>query len=165
VSVILREEAEGDRAAVVALIDDAFAGRPYASGTEALLPAALHEAGAATVALVAEDEGRILGQALFSPVTIDGRPSSWHGLGPVAVAPHRQRQGIGSALILEGLARLKALGSEGCVVEGDGAYYGRFGLRRPERLQAPGLPAEFVFVLPFAEEPQGAVGFHPAFSS
>ena len=39
-----------------------------------------------------------------------------------------QRTGIGSHRMTEGLARLKALGAEGCVVPGEPACYGRCGL-------------------------------------
>ncbi|TNC50211.1 N-acetyltransferase [Rubellimicrobium rubrum] len=159
----IRDEEGGDREAVAALVVSAFAGRPYASGTEARIHAALHDAGAATVALVAEDTGRVVGQVIVSPVTLDGGPSGWHGLGPVAVLPERQGQGIGSGLIVEALTRLRGLGSGGCVLLGDGGYYGRFGFRPPRGLHAPGLPAEHLFVLPFGDEPTGAVGYHPAF--
>ena len=162
---VLRDEQAADRPDVAALIDGAFAGRPYASGTEARIHAALHEASAATLALVAEEDGRIVGQALFSLVTIDSRASAWHGLGPVAVAPDRQRQGIGQTLIREGLTRLRTIGAQGCVVLGDGRYYGRFGYRSPAALHAAGLPAEHVFVLPFGREPRGSVAFHPAFGA
>ncbi len=48
-------------------------------------------------------------------------------MGPVAVTPERQKQGIGSALIREGLERLRQAGYELLVVEGSPAYYPRFG--------------------------------------
>jgi putative acetyltransferase len=150
---------------VAALVASAFRDRPYASGWEYRIPAALHEAGVATAALVAELEGRIVGQAVFSPVTLDGAASNWHALGPVAVTPERQREGIGGRLIVDGLARLHLLGSGGCVVLGDGGYYRRFGFRPPRGLSAIGLPPEFFFVLPFGPEPEGAVIFHSAFDA
>lgn len=48
-------------------------------------------------------------------------------LGPLAVAPHHQRQGIGAQLVREGLRRLSAAGKPAVLVLGDPAYYGRFG--------------------------------------
>ena len=49
------------------------------------------------------------------------------GLAPVAVAPGRQRRGIGSALIREGHRRLVEQGESLVFVLGDPAYYTRFG--------------------------------------
>ncbi|WP_442504009.1 GNAT family N-acetyltransferase [Marinivivus vitaminiproducens] len=151
--------------AVEGLIREAFAGKPYSGGNEADIMAGLRRAGAATVALVAEDgEGALVGQIVFSPVTIEGRPSDWHALGPVAVKPERQGQGIGAALIEAGLARLARLGSAGCVLLGDPGYYRRFGFRRMERLRVDDLPAEYLMARPAdGVEPSGTLAFHPAF--
>ena len=51
------------------------------------------------------------------------------GLAPVAVHPSFQKQGIGSALIREGLDRAKKDRWRCVFVLGDPAYYGRFGFR------------------------------------
>ncbi len=160
--MIVRAEGPADHAAVAALIDEAFSPMAFASGGEAAIVAALRRAGGVTLGLVAEDAGQVVGQATFSPVTIDGRDSSWHALGPIAVAPERQGQGIGTALIADGLARLRALGSAGCVLTGSG-YYRRFGFRNSERMRVEGYPPEHFLVLPFASEADGIVAFHPAF--
>lgn len=163
-AVPIRDETDIDVAAVQAVIADAFARTPYSDGSEPRIMADLRAAGAAVVSLVAEDAGGIAGQVVFSPVTVDGRPSAWHALGPLSVRPDRQRRGIGSSLVEAGLARLRGLGSEGCVLLGNPAYYRRFGFRRDDRLDAPGLPAEYFQVLPFGDAiPVGAVGFHAAF--
>jgi putative acetyltransferase len=50
-------------------------------------------------------------------------------LAPVSVVPKRQNQGIGSALVREGLARCAALGFDACAVLGEPEYYARFGFR------------------------------------
>ena len=98
----------------------------------------------------------------ISPVTIDERPSDWHALGPVAVAPGRQGEGIGEALVSEGLKRLRALGSAGCVLVGS-EYYRRFGFDNSTAMWVEGYPAHDFLVLPFGEEAEGVVAFHPAF--
>src|SRR5438094_5697646 len=56
------------------------------------------------LSLVAERDGEILGHVLFSPVAVQGEGESWAllALGPVAVRPPWQRQGIGSRLIRTG---------------------------------------------------------------
>lgn len=78
--------------------------------------------------LVAEAGAQIVGHIAFSPLRLDG-DRHWRGaiLAPLAVAPERQKQGVGSALIETGLSRLAGEGIEWLCVYGDPAYYGRFG--------------------------------------
>lgn len=158
----VRPEQRADFGPVEVLIEDAFAPMPFSSGTEAQIVTALREADAVTVGLVADDDGEIVGQVTFSPVTIDGAESGWHALGPVAVAPGRQGEGIGEALITEGLSRLRALGSAGCVLTGS-AYYRRFGFDNSTAMRVEGYPPEDFMVLAFGEQTNGVVAFHPAF--
>lgn len=72
---------------------------------EAILVERLRQNNAITLSLVAEQDGQILGHILFSPVTITDGEFQWQaiGLGPMAVMPEFQHQGIGSALIRAGL--------------------------------------------------------------
>src|SRR5688572_11176649 len=161
---MIRDQQPDDDAVVRRLVGDAFRGRPYSDGREPAILDALRAAGALTVALVAEEDGEILGQVAFSPVAIDGAARDWYGLGPVAVRPDRQGQGIGQALIRAGLDRIRALGAQGCVLAGAPGYYSRFGFTADPRLQSPGIPPQYFLVLPFAAEvPGGTVTFHPAF--
>ncbi|HSL20136.1 MAG TPA: N-acetyltransferase [Vicinamibacterales bacterium] len=93
---------------------------------EARLVDALRAAGQLRISLVATIGGDVVGHVAFSPVTIDGTECGL-GLAPVAVLPEHRRQGIGAALIREGLA---AAGRTGCglvVLVGEPAYYSRFG--------------------------------------
>ena len=144
----------------------AFAGAGHGNGGEAAIVAGLRAAGALAVSLVAEAEGRILGHAAFSPITISGHPGRWFGLGPVSVLPERQRTGIGTALIEEGLARLAASGAKGCVVLGDPAYYRRFGFVSDNRLVYPAAPARYFQTLALSgEPPAGEVAYHSAFDA
>lgn len=77
--------------AVTAVIREAFAGKPYSEGKEAAIAAALRDAQADVVALVAVDgQGDVVGQIQFSPVTLDGRPSDWHALGRSLCEPTRR---------------------------------------------------------------------------
>lgn len=161
---MIREQRPEDDARVRQLVEDAFRGRPYSDGTEAPIVEALRAAGALTVPLVAEEDGEILGQVAFSLVAINGAIRDWYGLGPVAVRPDRQGQGIGQALIRAGLDRIRALGAKGCVLAGAPGYYGRFGFAADPRLQSPGIPPQYFLVLPFGTEvPDGTVTFHAAF--
>ena len=110
---IIRDERPEDAAAIAALTERAFSGMPYASGSEAEIPARLRAAGALTQSLIAESAGELIGHAAFSPAVLDNDPN-WFGLGPVSVEPELQRSGIGSALIKAGLDRLRQTGAPGC---------------------------------------------------
>jgi putative acetyltransferase len=143
----------------------AFADHPYSHQTEHLIVDALRAAGALTVSLVAEVDGDVVGHVAFSPVQIDGKDCMWFALGPVAVLPRLQRQGIGQEMIREGLRILRGLGARGCVLVGDPAYYCRFGFRNDPGLLMEGVPPEYLLCLPMMEpDPQGHVSHHSAFS-
>jgi putative acetyltransferase len=60
-------------------------------------------------------------------VEVADREISAIGLAPLAVAPALQRQGVGSRLVRQGLARLRECGEAIVFVLGDPAFYGRFG--------------------------------------
>jgi putative acetyltransferase len=120
----IRNEQPGDEAAIHAIVSQAF-GR----AAEADLLKSLRGKGKAVVSLVAEEEGQVLGQVLFSPIVIEtvAAKHAALGLAPLAVLPAFQRLGIGSALVSAGLARCRELGHTRVVVVGEPAYYARFG--------------------------------------
>jgi len=118
------------------------------------------------VSLVAELDGRVVGHIAFSPVAFSDGTRDWYGLGPVSVLPEYQRQGIGRALVKEGLSRLKAMHARGCCLVGHPDYYRQFGFRNAPGLMLEGVPPEFFFALPFdGPMPQGTVAFHEAFAA
>ena len=164
--MIIREEEPKDFVAIRSVISAAFKEKPYSRQTEAAIVEALRAANALTISLVAMDEGDVIGHIAFSLVKIDGCDLHWYGLGPVAVRPDRQGQGVGNALVREGLQRLMAVGATGCVVLGDPAYYSRFGFRVDPGLRLAGLPPEHFMALPFTEEiPRGMVKYHAGFEA
>jgi predicted N-acetyltransferase YhbS len=73
------------------------------------------------------DDGALVGAILFSRMRYAQDARDAFVLGPVAVAPERQGQGIGQALIRHGLDALRARGVDVALTYGDPAYYGRFG--------------------------------------
>jgi putative acetyltransferase len=80
------------------------------------------------ISLVAEEDGTIVGHIMFSPVRLVGADDvQAMALAPMAVAPARQRAGIGSALVRDGLARCRQQGAEALFVVGHPEYYPRFG--------------------------------------
>ncbi|MBA3811849.1 MAG: N-acetyltransferase [Caulobacteraceae bacterium] len=161
----VRDETIADAPAVGKLIAEAFAGAPISDGNEAGIVERLRSEGALTISLVAEDEGRIVGHAAFSPVAIDGNQGSWFGLGPVAVAPCSQDRGVGRALVEEGLNRLRDIGAHGCVVLGEPVYYGRFGFSHDPNLRYGRTGKHFQRLVLGGVESVGEVRYHPAFGS
>lgn len=162
----IRSEASADQAVIRRITDAAFAGGEHSSGTEGAIVDALRDAGALTVSLVAEVDGQPVGHVAFSPVMVDGQDIGWFGLGPVSVRPDRQGRGIGSALIREGLGRLRWRGAKGCVVLGDPDYYLRFGFGHDPDLRYEGAPPEYFMRLVMAgPAPAGSVAYHAAFEA
>ena len=86
---------------------------------------AIRDAGAVTLALVAVSDGAVVGHILFSPLTVGTEAGA--ALGPMAVRPAYQRQGIGSQLVAQGLERLREQGCPFVVVIGHPEFYPRFG--------------------------------------
>lgn len=83
-----------------------------------------------------EGEGRALGAVFFSRLVYDQDPRAVFVLGPAAVAPDRQRAGIGQALIAQGVDALRAAGVDVLLTYGDPAYYARAGFRPIDQAQA-----------------------------
>ncbi len=129
----LSAETPDDRWEVEALFDLCFA-----PGREALSSYRLRD-GVAPVpglSLVARDGDGILGGAIrFWPVRVGREPALL--LGPVAVHPTRQGEGLGAVLIRDGLASGTRQGWERAMLVGDAAYYGRFDFRHLPGVQMP----------------------------
>ncbi len=81
------------------------------------------------LSLVAERDGQPAGHALFSPLVIRllGKDVRAVLLGPIAVDPGHQRQGIGEALINEGHRIARDKGYSLSFLVGHPTYYPRFG--------------------------------------
>lgn len=166
VLIMIRKESAADHEAISEVTRAAFENHPYTRGTEEFIIKALRAAGALTLSLVAEVGGRVVGHIAFSPVTISDGSRNWHGLGPVSVSPEFQRQGIGKALVNEGLSLLKASGAGGCVLVGDPEFYGRFGFRNLPELVLEGVSQKYFLALTFGKNAaRGAVVFHEGFAA
>jgi putative acetyltransferase len=124
VATFVRRERPGDRAAIRDINEQAFG-----HAVEAELVDALRARGQATLSIVAVRGDQVVGHILFSPVTIEagGRTTPALGLGPMAVLPAHQREGIGAALVRAGLDECRRAGHGCVVVLGHPDYYPRFG--------------------------------------
>ena len=145
--ITIRPEEPKDHSAVRALNLAAFE-----DGPEAELVDTLRASCRDHLSLVAEEEGRIVGHILFTPVALESPEGTAEGMGlaPMAVLPDRQREGIGSALVSRGLEMLVEWSTPFVVVLGHPEYYPRFGFelasRRGLRSQWDGVPDEAFMV-------------------
>lgn len=82
-----------------------------------------------------DETDQVAGAIRFWPVRVGGVPSLL--LGPVAVHPTHQSEGLGGALIRDGLATALEDGWERVMLVGDAPYYGRFGFSKLEGVEMP----------------------------
>lgn len=128
----LRQETPDDWWAVETLFDLTFA-----PGRTALSSYRLRDGvdPVADLCLVAA-EGDVIGGAIrFWPVQIAGAPALL--LGPVAVHPTRQGEGLGGLLIRRGIERAQASNRCRILLVGDAPYYQKFGFSRLDGIQMP----------------------------
>lgn len=133
----IRPERPEDYPTVFEINQRAF-GRPE----EAELVEKLRSVADPQISLVAELDGQVVGHIFFSPVTITDGDSSFIALGlaPMAVAPARQNQGVGSLLVKAGLDAVRRMQQNLVVVLGHPEFYPRFGFEIASR---KGLRCEF----------------------
>ena len=162
--ITIRKETDADVRAITEVTEAAFQTMEISDHTEQFIVTALRKAGALTVSLVAELDGRVVGHIAFSPITMSDGTADWYGMGPVSVLPQVQRKGIGKALVQEGLSQLKGLKARGCCLVGHPEYYRKFGFQNTPELGLEGVPPEVFFALSFdGHVPRGTVSFHDAF--
>ncbi|WP_042162973.1 GNAT family N-acetyltransferase [Paenibacillus gorillae] len=125
----IRTESPQDYDAVYALHDAAFGNQDEESQmverirkSENFVP---------ELSIVAEQGGEIVGHLLISGAALVDQELRQEVmvLAPLAVSPTYQKQGIGSALMQEGLDRCRAMGHGLVLLIGHPAYYPRFGFK------------------------------------
>jgi len=109
--------------------------RAFGQGLEADLVDTLRRNCNDLLSLVAVVGNEVVGHILFSSVTVEGEETAVEGMGlaPMAVLPEYQRQGIGSALVMTGIARLASSACSFVTVLGHTDYYPRFGFEPASR--------------------------------
>ncbi|MEV0938937.1 GNAT family N-acetyltransferase [Micromonospora wenchangensis] len=174
----LRPEGPADAGPVRRVLAAAFARPDRTTPGEVALVDELRGSAAwlPELAMVAEYGGEVVGYALLTRVHVETDRVRVPALvlGPVAVAPHRQRVGHGTAVVQAALEAATELGERLVVVLGDPAYYRRFGFTRADRMglvspwsglgepwQALVLPPEVSDAPP---PPRGEVVFPPPWS-
>ena len=96
------------------------------------------------LSLIAHIDEVIVGHGLFTICGVSDRQEYASLLGPLAVVPHHQRQGMGSAIVRQGLRLLSNTDVSSVFVLGDPNYYTRFGFQPEEQVVPPyALPEEW----------------------
>ena len=128
----VRESTAADIPGIVALYPRAFPEEDLVPVVRALL-----EDPPNRMSLVATIDEAIAGNVIFTSCGVEDSDAKVALLAPLAVAPDFQKQGIGSALVRDGLRRLKEAGFDLVCVLGDPAYYGRFGFVPERHVETP----------------------------
>lgn len=128
----LAQEGEADWWEVEALLDTCFA-----PGREALSSYRLREGvdPVAALCLVARQDGILAGAIRVWPVRVAGQAAAL--VGPVAVHPTRQGEGLGGLMIRQVTDRAGKIGWSRLLLVGDAPYYGRFGFHRLDGVIMP----------------------------
>ena len=125
-TLTIRPERPEDFDAIATVVGDAFGSTVEVTLVEDIRGDACYRP---ELALVAVDGDDVVGHVMISHAELhDGAVIHRIAmLSPLAVAPVRHKQGIGSALVSEVTARADALGDALVVLEGSPLYYSRFG--------------------------------------
>jgi len=164
----VRAETPADYSAIDRLTQNTFK-----NNAEVKLIHTLRQHAEDSIALVAEQQGEIVGYVMFSVVLLPQDNSTrLMALAPMAVSNVLQQQGIGSALVRAGLELCRQQGIAAVVVLGHPSYYPRFGFVPAStfNIYSPWqVPDNTFMLLPL--QPQalhkknGQVVYHPAFSA
>ena len=133
--ITIRPEEHKDYKDIVSLVLRSFQeGTDYSDGTDIVAlveEMRVSEYYIPELSFVAELDGEIVGHFLFSRFLLSKTPEGRHGgandtdivmLAPVSVHANYLRQGIGSAMIKLGIEKVKEMGFQGIIVEGNSLY-------------------------------------------
>ena len=169
--ILIRPETAEDLTAIYRLNSLAFGGESEARLVDELRKSPSYSE---ELSLVAVADGKVIGHILFSLISIETQTGAVPALAlaPMAVHPDWQRQGVGSELVRQGLARARNLGHKIVIVVGHPEYYPRFGFSsaREKHIEAPfPVPDEAFLVAELAEGAlngvTGIVKYPPAFGA
>jgi putative acetyltransferase len=168
VTLLVRAETAADRDGIAAVTRAAFGREKEARMVDAIRAS---DGFVPELSLVAEDHGEIVGHAMLCWVGLEGSSRRLLELGPVSVAPERQRQEIGSALVRESLRLADERGEPLVLVLGHPTYYPRFGFRPASQLGLlppdETIPDAAWMAIPLSSydpEIRGRVVFPPAYA-
>ncbi|KRE14660.1 GCN5 family acetyltransferase [Bosea sp. Root483D1] len=135
--ITIRDEIDTDVPAREALLDRCLGERRMSKSSERLREGRLPAEG---LALTAERDGVVVATVRLWHVEADGKPALL--LGPLAVAPELQGEGLGKAMMREAIWRAACRGHGAILLVGDAPYYERFGFT-PEPIADLSMPGPF----------------------
>ncbi len=166
----IRAERAGDERAIASVVEAAF-GSPAEARLVGAIRASEHFV--PELSLVAELHGHVVGHVMVSTVWLHDEHEHRRiaTLSPLAVAPHYQGRGIGSALVGEVTTRADRRGEPLVVLEGSPAFYGRLGFEHSVRYGihmtlpswAPPEAAQVLRLRQYDPSIRGHVVYPPAF--
>lgn len=159
--MLIRQESYKDYKEIYKLIEEAFSTAEHTDGNEQDLVAALRKGNSfiPELSLVAEIDGKVAGHILFTKAKVGN--DEVLVLAPLSVKPRYQKQGIGTALIIEGHKIAKRLGYKYSLVLGSETYYPRTGYIPAERfgiIVPDGIPSENFMVIKLQENAEAISG-------
>ena len=168
--LIIREEQPGDEQPINAVNLAAFE-----SAEEADIVDKLRDNCPDFLSFVAERDGKIVGHILFTPVQAQSESEVVTGMGlaPMAVLPEYQNRGVGSALVREGIRKVRKQKYPFIIVLGHPEYYPRFGFEPGSNFglecEYDDVPDEAFMMLPLdgniVDSLSGIVKYRPEFSA
>jgi len=135
--ITIRDEIETDIPAREALLDRCLGERRTVKSSERLREGRLPADG---LALTAERDGAVVATVRLWHVEAAGKPALL--LGPLAVSPELQGEGVGKAMMREAIWRAACRGHGAILLVGDAPYYERFGFT-PEPMADLAMPGPF----------------------
>jgi len=136
--VKIRESVENDKKRIRKVHQNAFDQSEGEAVSQLAIDLLEDKTALPILSLVAEQDNEIIGNIIFSSVSIEGVEGvSAYILAPLAVTRFAQGSGIGIQLINKGLETLKERGAEIVLVYGDPNYYMRTGFKAGHNLKPP----------------------------
>jgi predicted N-acetyltransferase YhbS len=120
--ITIREEIPADISARETLLDRCLGERRTAKSSERLREGRLPAEG---LALIAERDGAVVATVRLWNIAAGGVEALL--LGPLAVSPDLQGEGVGKAMMREAIWRAACRGHDAILLVGDAPYYERFG--------------------------------------
>jgi putative acetyltransferase len=138
VNPTLRAERPDDRSAIAHVLLRAFGEDEGPLVVELVVALRAHPCGRDRLSFVAEVDGQVVGHAMLTRSRLDtfARTIDVAVIAPVATDPGHQGEGIGTAVVRHAIAAADAAGFPVLFLEGDPAFYRRFGF-------LPGKPMGF----------------------
>ena len=136
--MIVRAETPADHDPIRRIVDEAFGDTITSAIVDGIRAS---DRFIPELSLVAVYEGQPLGHVISSYVDVVPGSRRVLQVGPLAVVPSHQRRGIGTALMRETIRIAEERGEPLLLIEGNPAYYGRFGFTRADE-QGIEMPPE-----------------------